>query len=176
MNANPLRASVVLALAGCTILSGCGADTGGGAPPGSAAPPPVASAEFRPAANAQVALGNTRYLFVVRDHSGAELDALLHRVDDIARESLDRFDNLRIALVIHGPAVRQFAQKNYSANRELIDLAAKLDAFEVIDVKICERSLTSEGLSKADIPSFIDPVPFAPDEIARLGTEGFVSL
>jgi hypothetical protein len=177
MNAPLLRTAAALALAGCALLPGCGADTDSTVATGaSPIAVPAAPARNQPPANTQVALGNTRYLFVVRDHSEEELEALLHRVDDIARESLDRFDNLKIALVIHGPSVRRFTQQSYASNRELVDLAAKLDAFEVIDVKICETSLSAEGVSRADIPSFIDPVPFAPDEIARLGAEGFVSL
>ena len=177
MITGPHHPAAALVLASGVVLAGCGADTQPGAPATApAVTVPALPAEARPVANTQMVLGNTHYLFVVRDHTEAELEELLNRVDDIARESLDRFDNLRIALVIHGPSVRQFTQQSYAANRELIDLAAKLDAFEVIDVKICETSLSSEGVSKSDIPSFIDPVPFAPDEIARLGAEGFVSL
>ena len=174
MTRSLFRIAAVVLIGG--LLQGCGADPDPGAAPGVAAPAPSVPALPLPAANAQVSLGNTRYLFIVQDHSEEELEALLHRVDDIARESLDRFDNLKIALVIHGPSVRRFTQNNYAMNRNLVDLAAKLDAFEVIDVKICETSMASEGLSKTDIPSFIDPVPFAPDEIARLGSEGFINL
>ena len=67
-------------------------------------------------------------------------------------------------------------EKNYEKNKELVDLAAKLDAFNVIDLKICEKSLSSRGVSQDEIPSFIEPVPYAPDEIKRLTEEGYINL
>ena len=124
----------------------------------------------------QIEIGNTRYLFVMADHSTDDLKDLLLRADEIAQTSLDHFDDLEIALVIHGPTVDIFTERNYQKNKELVDLAAKLDAFNVIDVKICEKSLTSRGLSSNQVPSFIESVPYAPDEIKRLTREGYINL
>src|SRR5690606_6658752 len=117
---------------------------------------------------------SARYLFVLEDHSEEELEALLRRADEVARTSLDRFDRLDIALVVHGPSVRLFTGGD--DNRELVDLAAKLAAFDVVDVKICRESLKAEGISEGRVPSFIEAVPSAPDEIARLSASGDVTL
>ena len=124
----------------------------------------------------QIEIGNTHYLFVLADHSTQDLKDLLTRADEIAQTSLEHFDDLEIALVIHGPTVEMFMEKNYEKNKELVDLAAKLDAFNVIDLKICEKSLSSRGVSQDEIPSFIEPVPYAPDEIKRLTEEGYINL
>jgi intracellular sulfur oxidation DsrE/DsrF family protein len=124
----------------------------------------------------QIEIGNTRYLFVMADHSTEDLKQLLIRADEITQTSLDHFDELEIALVIHGPIVEMFTEKNYQKNKELVDLAAKLDAFNVIDVKICEKSLANRGLSSKEIPSFIESVPYAPDEIKRLTADGYINL
>ena len=166
----------LLAVIAALLLTACNNDTGPAAVHSAWAEGPVASAPPRPTptANARLDIGNTRYLFVLQDHSEQELEALLRRADEVARTSLERFDQLDIALVIHGPSVRLFTDKR--GNRELVDLAAKLDAFRVLDVKICRRSLAEEGIPASAVPSFIDPVPFAPDEIARLTTAGYVNL
>ena len=139
-------------------------------------PATVSMQDTAPAEDVQINIGDTRYLFVVKDHSTAELEALLERADEIARTSLDHFRDLKIEMVIHGPSVNMFTIENYEKNKKLIDLAAKLDAFNVIDLKICEKSLENEGISRDQIPAFIDSVPYAPDEIRRLSENGYINL
>lgn len=136
----------------------------------------IADAPIPEPADVQIEIGNTRYLFVLADHSTKDLLDLLTRTDEIARTSLDHFDELEIALIIHGPTVEIFTEKNYQKNKELVDLAARLDAFKVIDLKICERSLSGRGVTRDEIPSFIESVPYAPDEIKRLTEEGYINL
>jgi uncharacterized protein len=124
----------------------------------------------------QIDIGNTRYLFVVADHTTEELKSLLLRADELARSGTADPDELDIALVIHGPTVGMFTEDNYENNREMIDLAAKLDAFKVIDLKICEMSMSNMGVKREQVPRFIESVPFAPDEIERLKTNGYINL
>ena len=121
-------------------------------------------------------IGNKQYLFIVNKHTTEELQALLERADEIASTSLDLFDQLEIAMIIHGPSVDLFREKNYEKNRKLIDLAAKLDAFNVIDIKICETSMDRFEVSRGEVPAFIDSVPYAPEEIERLSAEGYINL
>ena len=124
----------------------------------------------------QIDIGNTRYLFVVADHTTEELKSLLLRADELARSGAADPDELDIALVIHGPTVGVFTEENYENNKEMIDLAAKLDAFKVIDLKICEMSMSNMGVNREQIPRFIESVPFAPDEIDRLKNNGYINL
>ncbi|MBI2970547.1 MAG: hypothetical protein HYY36_07360 [Gammaproteobacteria bacterium] len=137
---------------------------------------PVAAAAAPLSHNTQFELGDTRILFVTQFHSESELEALLHRADEIARTSPDGPGQTQIALVVHGPSIEHFRQKNYTRNKALIDLAARLDALNVMDVKICEFSLNKAGIPRSEIPAFIESVPFAPDEIRRLTEAGYVTL
>jgi hypothetical protein len=62
-------------------------------------------------------------------------------------------DHPPLAFVIYGPPVAMFFKKNYSANKQVVDLAAKLSALNVINVKVCEFSYLKEGLDpKALLP------------------------
>ncbi len=126
--------------------------------------------------NKQIDIGNTRYLFVVADHTTEELKSLLLRADELARSGVADPNELDIALVIHGPTVGMFTEENYENNREMIDLVAKLDAFKVIDLKICEMSMSNMWVSSEQVPRFIESVPFAPDEINRLKNNGYFNL
>ena len=61
-----------------------------------------------------------------------------------------------------------FFKYNYEANKKIIDLAARLTALKVIDVKVCEFSYQSDGLDSKNLLPFVTTVPFEPDEVTRL--------
>jgi uncharacterized protein len=119
---------------------------------------------------------NKSYLFDVSDHSIEELQALLTRAEEVSETHPADFEDLEIVMIIHGPDIEWFRQKNHEHNQQLIDLAARLDAYEIIDMKVCEKTMSSRGVSRDDIPSFIEPVPFAPTEIERRLQEGYINL
>ncbi len=73
-----------------------------------------------------------------------------------------------IAFVIYGPDVGIFFKENYSAFKPIVDLAARLSALEVIDIKVCQVSYEREGLDRATLLPFVSTVPFGPAEISRL--------
>ncbi len=73
-----------------------------------------------------------------------------------------------IAFVIYGPDVEMFFRENYSEYKSIVDLAARLSAFEVIDIKVCQVSYESEGLDRSTLLPFVTTVPFGPAEISRL--------
>ncbi len=124
----------------------------------------------------QFNIGNKSYLFDVSDHSFEELEALLERADEITQTMPGEADQLEIVMILHGPDINWFTQQNYDQNKPLIDLAAKLDANKIIDLKVCETAMTSRGMTREEIPAFIESVPFAPDEIKRLLGEGYINL
>lgn len=132
--------------------------------------------EKTPVDNRQFNIDNTQYLFDVSDHSPEELEALLNRAEEIREMHAEGYDDLDIVLILHGPDINIFRQENYIRHKPLVDLAAKLDAFEIIDMKICETSMSSMGIQRSEVPAFIESVPFAPDEIRRLGNEGYIRL
>ena len=103
--------------------------------------------------------------------------ALIHAHDnDFAdlyfQSSQQADDNVPpIAFVIYGPDVGIFFKENYSEYKPIVDLAARLSALEVIEVKVCQVSYESEGLDSSTLLPFVSTVPFGPAEVNRLLVE-----
>ena len=76
-----------------------------------------------------------------------------------------------VTFVIFGPPVAIFFKTNYSDNKQIVDLAARLTALQVIDVRVCEFSYQAEGLDSKNLLPFVSTVPFGPDEVTRLVEE-----
>lgn len=129
-----------------------------------------------PAVNSQIDIENKRYLFDVTENTREEFSALLSRIDEIMEASPEMFDELEIVMVLHGPDINLFTEKNYAMNKDLVDLAARLDAFKVVDLKVCEASMDSLGVTNMDIPAFIETIPFAPDTMNELREQGYINL
>ena len=54
-----------------------------------------------------------------------------------------------------------------------MDLAARLDAFNIIDVKVCNNWMAQRGIELTDLPPFVDNVPVAQQETVRLEKAGY---
>lgn len=119
---------------------------------------------------------NKSYLFVVKDHSIEELEALLIRAEEVSQSKPEDFEDLEIVMVIHGPDIDFFTNQNHENNSQLLDVAARLDAFNVIDMKVCETTMSMRGVERQDIPPFIESVPFAPTEIKQRLQDGHINL
>lgn len=124
----------------------------------------------------KIIVENKSYLFDITDHSKDEFQALLARAEEISQTQTDDFSDLKIVMIIHGPDIEWFTQQNYEQNQQLIDLAARLDANEIIDMKVCEQTMSNRGVDRKDLPSFIESVPFAPTEIKNRLQEGYINL
>ena len=107
-------------------------------------------------------------------HTIEELRVLLDRAEQLAMAPRPEGEEDSVVLVLHGPEVEFFAIGNYGEYRDIVDQAARLDAFDVVDVRICDTMLSEYGLGPDDIPSFIERVPFGPGEVERLRREGYV--
>lgn len=73
-----------------------------------------------------------------------------------------------IAIVLHGPEVEIFFKDNYGEYKNIVDLAARLSAFGVVDVRVCETQTGIMGRERSSIHPFIGTVPFGPTEVKRL--------
>lgn len=73
-----------------------------------------------------------------------------------------------IAIILHGPEVEIFFKDNYGEYKKIVDLAAKLSAFGVVDVRVCETQSGIMGRGRSSIHPFIGTVPFGPTEVKRL--------
>lgn len=78
-------------------------------------------------------------------------------------------------LVVHGPEVAVFFKREYKQNKTLIDLAARLSAFGVVDILVCETRMGVLGRDPHELFPFVGTVPFGPAEEKRLvKDEGFL--
>ena len=124
----------------------------------------------------QFTIGNKRYLYDISKHSLDDLKLLLQRAEEINQAETEKPDDLEIVMILHGPDIGWFTLDNYNENKELVDLAKRLDAFDIIDLKVCETAMENLEIDRKLIPPFIESVPYAPDEINRLSEEGYIHL
>lgn len=116
------------------------------------------------------------YVADLRAHTPEELADLLWRVSDLAG-SADGFPSADpVIFVLHGDESAAFTRANYRRYKDVVDLAAQLEAFGLVDIRICEQWLTDHGLMQSDLPPFVDTVPSGPAEAMRLEREGYVSF
>ena len=116
----------------------------------------------------------TRGVFDISVHSVEELEVLFDRAEELARRPNPAGGEDSIVLVLHGPEVEFFAIPNYDTYRSIVDRAARLDAFHVVDVKICQTMMRNYGIESADVPAFIEQVPNGAVEVERLTREGYI--
>jgi intracellular sulfur oxidation DsrE/DsrF family protein len=107
-------------------------------------------------------------------HTLDELRVLLDRAEQLAGTLQPKGENASVVLVLHGPEVEFFASSNYGKYKDIVDQAARLDAFDIVDVKICQTMMSIQGVARDDIPAFIEQVPLGQAEINRLVGEGYV--
>ena len=142
------------------------------APLATTVPPPIPA--ISPAAEVT---NNSRYFFNVKGHSREQVESLLNRALEVYEElPTNSKANLEIAMVLHGPDAQFFAKKNYSENKNLVDLATKLEAVGFIDLKVCARSAASQGIENDGFPPFIEVVPYGPEAIENLREAGFTEI
>ena len=115
--------------------------------------------------------------FDVHGHSAEEIMALLNRAKNTYGQLPSELQAVtRIAMVLHGPDVAYFANENYAEYKSLVDLAAEVDAFGFIDLKVCAASARRQGLQTDTFPPFIELVPYGPPEVRRLESDGYVQF
>ena len=111
-------------------------------------------------------------LLEVSPENTADLDALFTTLESYLDDGLPRNDP--VVVILHGEEALPFTSHGYHSNRMLIDRAARLDAYRLIDVRMCETWMSDNGIDAGEIPAFVETVPYAPEEIERLEAEGFV--
>jgi len=107
-------------------------------------------------------------------HTLDELKVLFDRAEQLALAPQPPGGEASVVLVLHGPEVEFFSISNYDRYKDIVDQAARLDAFDVVDVKICQTMMEIRGIPRDDIPAFIEQVPLGTVEVERLVREGYV--
>lgn len=109
---------------------------------------------------------------ILHAHTPEELSGILDEAESWANQS-DAYPDQPIAIVLHGDEAKPFIKQNYKMYSKLVDKAAKLDAFNVVDIKICETWMGFNGVKRDQLPPFIDTVPFGPAEESKLLDAGY---
>jgi intracellular sulfur oxidation DsrE/DsrF family protein len=117
-----------------------------------------------------------RYAYDIVLHTPEQIREVLQRAEQISKAPRPANEQASIAMVLHGPEIDIFAIENYPKYRDIVDLAAKLDAYNVIEVKMCQTMMRKRGLKNNDVPGFIELVPYGPDEVEKLRNNGYVVL
>lgn len=79
-----------------------------------------------------------------------------------------------VVVILHGQEALPFVRRNYLDNQVIVDRAARLKAFGRVELRMCETWMRTNGLDQSDLLPFVDTVPLAPEEVQRLGREGYV--
>lgn len=108
------------------------------------------------------------YLARLEQNNPEEVAAALQRAEQFYLEQGVRQDFSPIVFVLHGPEVAIFFRENYLRYRPIVDLAAKLSALEVVDIKVCETQSHGLGLDLKTLLPFVGTVPVGPVEQSRL--------
>jgi len=113
-------------------------------------------------------LAASGYLARLQQHSPMGLESALRRAERLFVDGQLVDGHEPVTFVVHGPEVSVFFRDNYDAHKPLLDLAAKLTAFRVIDIRICETRMGVLGRDKSVLVPFVSTVPFGPAEEERL--------
>ncbi len=107
----------------------------------------------------------------IRVHSAEELGRVLGKVDELFVDGGISEQDEPVVFLLHGNEALTLYKQNYDQNKNVIDLAAKLSAFGVVDIKVCEVWSKNKGLDNNRLQPFVSTVPFAPGEKRRLVKE-----
>ena len=164
----------VLAICGLTILV---LATGPVSPliPTAYAEPSSASISLSPVIKEQQGKAS-QYVFDVVIHEPEEMEKLLSRIEQLSTSLPQGKEDPSLALVLHGPEIAFFTRMNYSKYMDIVDRAAALDKKGIIDVKVCETMMRTMNFEDAELPDFVEHVPYGPAEIDRLIQQGFIKM
>ena len=118
--------------------------------------------------------GEPRTYLEVSPHGRDDLQALMTTLEGHLEKGLPMTDP--VVVVLHGSEANSFTSAGYRSNRLLVDQAARLSAYRLIDVRMCETWMQANEVAPEDLPAFVKTVRFAPEEIQRLETEGYVPV
>ncbi len=119
---------------------------------------------------------SSNYVAAIELHTTAELHAVLLRADKLLTEGVALQGRpASVTFVLHGPEVRSLLRQNYLQNKSTVDLAARLSAMGVVDIKACETWMGGNSVNPEELQPFVGTVNYGPAEIDRLiDEEGYI--
>ncbi len=97
-----------------------------------------------------------------------EVESALKRAEQFYLANKLSPDLPPVVLVLHGPEVEIFKRDNYQKYKPIVDLAARLHSFNVIDVRVCRTQLRIREIEEQSLYPFVGTVAFGPAEVTRL--------
>lgn len=111
-------------------------------------------------------------LYFVADitlQTDAEFRNLLERAEQLLLAGVPLPEaRARVTFVLHGPVINALLRQHYLDNKPLADLAARLSALQVIEVKACRQWMGSHGIAETELLPFIEPVALGPELVREL--------
>ncbi|BFM09033.1 acyl-CoA transferase [Halioxenophilus aromaticivorans] len=114
------------------------------------------------------------YLARIGQNDPEELGRALDRIEQLFMVESAGGDYEPVVIVLHGPEVAVFQRQNYHQFKHIVDRAARLSAFNVVDIRVCETRLDVLGGAVDALVPFIGTVPYGPAEIERLTGAGYL--
>ncbi len=119
----------------------------------------------------QIGAGTRVYLEISPDGRD-DLDALFETLEASVAAGEPQPDP--VVIVLHGPEAEPFLRRNYLEHQPLVDRAAKLKAFNRIDMRMCETWMRNNGIAADELLPFVETIPLAPEEVRRLERDGYL--
>jgi len=118
-------------------------------------------------------LESPAYIAQIQAHTPNEVSDILHRLEVLLQDGQSFPSNTPLVLVLHGDEAGVFLRRNYLRNKALVDLAARLDAFDAVHIQICETWMRRASVSKTELPAFVDTIPYGPSQEKALLDQGY---
>jgi len=124
----------------------------------------------------EVSPENPYYVAAIELHTTAELHAVLERADQLLVQGLaPQSVPASVTFILHGPEVISLLRQNYLQNKPTVDLAARLSALGVVEIKACKTWMGGTAVAVEDLQPFVGIVDYGPGEIRRLiDEEGYL--
>lgn len=117
-------------------------------------------------------LNERLYVTAITLHTTAELHTVLQRADQLLAEGVAlQSDPATVTFILHGPEVISLLRKNYLQNKATVDLAARLSALGVVEIKACKTWMGGHSVAEEDLQPFVGTVTYGPGEVLRLVEE-----
>lgn len=110
------------------------------------------------------------YMARIELHTAEELLQALQRSNELFQAN-NFVMQTPVAFVLHGAEAKVFFRNAYQHNQQLVDLAAKLSALNVVDIKVCKTWMGMQSLDENQLMPFVDTVRLGPTEERRLMEE-----
>lgn len=113
---------------------------------------------------------------LVQDRSAQGIQTLLLAAQRIHEDTQRYAVNSPIVLVLNGAEIEFFTRTQYRENKVLVDLAARLSAFDFVRIEVSQRYLTAHNIAAQALPSFVQLVEDGNAQIQHLQQQGYATL